>query len=107
MSEKEGGKNGNITIRVEQDETQFQAKVIAEQRDENSAKTLASGLQMLLVLGSSKAEGDEAVLIKSTNATSEGKDLCLTFASPKKVVSEMIQRKLAEQKKSSNISGQS
>jgi len=96
--EKESGQIRSVTVQVEQDETQFQAKVIAEQLDENSARTFASGLQGVLVMAGTTVQGDEAIFLTSTTATSNGKDLCLTFVSPKKVFRELIERKMAEQK---------
>ena len=74
--EKESGPNRKVTIQVEQNETQFQAKVIAEQLDENSARTFASGLQGVLVMAGTTVQGDEAIFLTSTTATSNGKDLC-------------------------------
>jgi len=96
-----------ITIQVEQNDRDFLVNITAQQADINTAKTVATGMTGLLRIAGVQTGGDESTILKFTTATSEGKDLLLNFASPKKVISEMIQRKLAEQRKDSNISGQS
>lgn len=95
--DRENRQNRAVTIQAEQNETQFQAKIMAEQRDENTAKVIASGLRSLLMLASSQAQGDEAIFLKFTSADGKGKDLNITMAAPKDIIAGMIQRELAKQ----------
>src|SRR5205085_9842673 len=87
-----------VRILVEQNDTEFLATVNAEQPDENTAKTLASGLNSLLQIGAGQTDGDEQLFLKASSSTSNANVLTLNFRIPKPIVQEMIQRKLAELK---------
>lgn len=98
LDENKKVKEKRVRIMLEQNDTEFLATVNAEQPDENTAKTLASGLNSLLQIGSGQTDGDEQLFLKASSSTSSGSVLTLNFRIPKPVVQEMIQRKLAELK---------
>ncbi len=95
-------KDKKVLITVEQNDSEFFASVRAEQSDENTAKTLSSGLIGLLGLAGGRTSGDEQVFIQAATSTSEGKALVLNIKMPKAQVQELIQRKLAEEKAKAN-----
>lgn len=95
-------KDKKVLITVEQNDADFFASVRSEQTDENTAKTLSSGLIGLLGLASGRTTGDEQVFIQAATSTSEGKALVLNIKMPKAQVQELIQRKLAEEKAKAN-----
>ncbi|NOT47617.1 MAG: hypothetical protein HOP17_07680 [Acidobacteria bacterium] len=99
LDDKTKIKSGKVVITIEQNETDFVANIRSEKASENSAKSIASGLGLLLQAAAAAAKGDEQTFLKAANApTSEGKILILNFSFPKPVVQELIQRKLAEAK---------
>ncbi len=87
-----------VLITIEQNDADFFASITAEQADENKAKSLSSGLGVILSAASDRVTGDEQTFIKAASATSDGKALILNIRMPKAQVQELIQRKLAEQK---------
>lgn len=91
-------KEKRIQIMLEQNDTEFFATVNAEQPDENTAKMLASGLNVSLQGYGLLADGDEQVLLKSGSTTFNKNVLVLNFKIPKPIVQEMIARYLAKEK---------
>ncbi len=99
LDDKTKIKSGKVVITIEQNDTDFVANIRSEKASENSAKSIASGLGLLLQAAAAAAKGDEQTFLKAATApTSEGKTLILNFSFPKPIVQEMIQRKLAEAK---------
>lgn len=87
-----------VIVTVQQTDTEFFATIKAEQLDENAAKSLASGLNVILAGAVQLTDGDERLFVKSVSSTFDGKSLVLNVKMPKPLVQEMIQRKLAEEK---------
>jgi hypothetical protein len=85
-----------VTFILSQNDTELTAKILGEQKDENAAKTTASGLNAFIGIGQKTADGDEKVLLDKATVTPEGKTIVLNFAIPKQVAQEMITRKLKE-----------
>lgn len=99
LDDKTKVKSGKILITIEQNDTDFVANIRSEKASENAAKSIASGLGLLLQAAAAAASGDEQTFLKAANApTSDGKTLVLNFSFPKPLVQELIQRKLAEAK---------
>ncbi len=98
LDENKKIKEKRVQIMLEQNDAEFLAVINAEQPDENTAKTLSSGLNTLLQIGAGQTDGDEQVFLKASSSTSIGKSLVLNFRIPKPIVQEMINRKLAELK---------
>ena len=85
-----------VTFTLSQNDTELTAKILGEQKDENTAKTTASGLNTFIQIGLKTADGDEKVLLEKASVTPEGKSIVLNFAIPKQIAQEMITRKLKE-----------
>ena len=85
-----------VVFTLSQDDNFMTAKILGEQKDENSAKTSASGLSGLITLGRNATDGDEKVLLEGAQTTSEGKSVILNVVIPKQIALEMINRKLKE-----------
>jgi hypothetical protein len=88
-----------VTITVIQDASDFKVTIQADQKDENTAKTVASGLNSFISIGKMATDGDEKNLLERATTTAVGKTFVLNFAGPKAEIIEMIRRKLAEPKK--------
>ena len=95
-----------VIITVVQDATDFKVTVRADQKDEATARTVASGLYTLISIGRGSTDGDEKTFLEKTNTTFEGKSFLLNFTMPKAEVLEMIKRKLAEPEKKQNSTAQ-
>lgn len=87
-----------VTISLEQNDTTSIAKLTAEQKDEKKANSSASAVNMLLMLASAEVDGDATIFIKIAKASSNGKSFIVTLKLPKPQFTEIIQRKLAEEK---------
>lgn len=99
LDDKTKVKSGKVVIAIEQNDTDFIANVRSEKASENAAKSIASGLGLLLQAAAAASSGDEQTFLKAASApTSDGKTLVLNFSFPKPLVQELIQRKLAEAK---------
>ncbi len=85
-----------VTFILSQNDTELTAKILGEQKDENAAKTTASGLYTFIQIGQKKADGDEKVLLERATTTYEGRSLVLNFVIEKPIAQEMITRKLKE-----------
>jgi hypothetical protein len=89
--------NPNTTVKFtfKQGETEVLASVESEASSTASARVLAKALNAALVFGaSSRAGKDEAVLMKNTNVTPDGKKVLLTFSMPRQTVVDMIKKQL-------------
>jgi hypothetical protein len=91
-----------VVFTLSQDNDNITANILGEQKDENSAKTSASGLTGIISLGKAASDGDEKVLLEGASVTSEGKSVILKFAIPKQMAIEMINRKLKEAEQNQN-----
>ena len=99
LDDKTKVKSGKVLITVEQTDSQFNANIRSEKASENAARSIASGLGLLLQAAAAATGGDErAFLTAAAPPTAEGNTLVLNFTFPKPMVQEMIQRKLAEMK---------
>ncbi len=96
LDENKKVKEKRVQIILEQNDADFFATINAEQPDENTAKTLSSGLNTLLQLAASQTDGYEQVFLKAASSTPNGKSLTLNLRIPKPIVQEMMKQKLAE-----------
>ena len=85
-----------VVFTLSQDNENIIANIIGDQKDENSAKTSASGLTGLISIGKGATDGDEKVLLEGASVTSEGKSVILNVKIPKQIALEMIKSKLKE-----------
>ena len=98
------GKDFNLLL--QQDEVNITAVVQSEMENENRAKSISSGLNILIDAIRARKSGenadqndkDDLLLLQNATVLTEGKKLQIRFMVPKDVALPMIQRKLAEQK---------
>jgi hypothetical protein len=87
-----------VVVSLEQNDQAVIARLTADQPSEERARAAASGISGLLQLASLKAQGDDQTFLNAAKPGSDGKTFFVNFALPKPVFTEMVQRKLAEQK---------
>jgi hypothetical protein len=84
-----------VIFTIKQGEKEVLATVESEVSSTNSAKVLATGLNAALALGAgSRAGKDEAVLMRNTNVTPDGKKIVVNFSMPRQSVVDMIKKQL-------------
>ena len=99
LDDKKKLKSRKVLITVEQNDMELVASVRSELPTENEARSIASGLGVILSFAADKAQGDEQTFLKAAKQpTNEGNNLVLNFTIPRPLVQEMIKRKLAESK---------
>lgn len=91
-------KSKNVTIYLEQNDQVVTARLTADQPDENEAKTRSSELNLLLYGAAVAANGDTKTFLEAAKTGYEGKTFFVNFALPRQAFTELVQRKLAEQK---------
>ena len=87
-----------VTITLEQNDQAVIARLTADQPSEERARAAASGISGLLQLAAIKAQGDDQTFLNAAKPGSDGKTFFVNFELPKAVFTEMVQRKLAEEK---------
>ncbi|MEP6944830.1 MAG: hypothetical protein ABJA02_02855 [Acidobacteriota bacterium] len=89
----------NVTIHLEQNNDVVIARLSADQPDENRAKAFASSLNTVLFGAALAAgDGDTKAFLQAAKTGTDGKTFFVNMEMPKPVFTQMIQRKLAEQK---------
>jgi hypothetical protein len=84
-----------VKITVKQGEKEVLASVESETSSTERAASLAKALNSLLYFGAeSRAGKDEAVLMKNSNATPDGKRVVVNFSMPRQSVVDMIKKQL-------------
>ena len=84
-----------VKITVKQGEKEVLASVESETSSPQRAESLAKALNNLLFFGAGTRAGkDEAVLMKNTNATPDGKRVVVNFSMPRQSVVDMIKKQL-------------
>lgn len=83
---------------LEQNDSEFVAAVVAELPDENTAKSFASALNLIIQGAAANTDGDEQLFLKGAFTTSNGNSLVLNTRFPKPLFQEMIGRYLAKEK---------
>jgi hypothetical protein len=84
-----------VKITVKQGEKEVLASVESETSSTQRAESLAKALNSLLFFGAeSRAGKDEAVLMKNSNATPDGKRVVVNFSMPRQSVVDMIKKQL-------------
>ncbi|MGB7068595.1 MAG: hypothetical protein WBD22_03815 [Pyrinomonadaceae bacterium] len=98
------GKDFNLVL--QQDDSNITAVVQSEMESETRAKSIKSGLELLIGLAKSRKSGagadqndkDDLLLLENAKIESDGKKVVIKFLVPKGIAIPMIQRKLAEQR---------
>lgn len=84
-----------VTFTIKQGETDVLASVESEVSSPDSARVLAKALNAALVFGAgSRAGKDEALLMRNTNATPDGKKIVVNFSMPRQSVVDLIKKNL-------------
>jgi hypothetical protein len=87
-----------VNIVVIQDDKQISAIITSSQRSPERARTISSGLTNYISIGkmAAKDPSDELTLLNGVTVTADGSNFVLSFAVPKPIAQEMINRKLKE-----------
>ncbi len=86
-----------VDITLIQDDKQIYAVISSNQKSEDRAKTVSSGMIGLLAIAQTQVKEEELkTLIKSAKSEQQGKNFILNFKIDKPVAQEMITRKLQE-----------
>ena len=84
-----------VTFTIKQGETDVLASIESEVSSSDSARVLAKALNAALVFGAgSRAGKDEAVLMRNTNASPDGKKIVVNFSMPRQTVVDLIKKNL-------------
>ena len=87
------GKQVRFTVKLDQSEVL--AKVESEVESEQRAQEIASGFNLLLVLGQKSKEGqDEGEIYKNTKISSNGNQVIVNFTMPRQTAGEMVKKQL-------------
>lgn len=86
----------DVRITVIQDGSEFKASLSAERKNESLAKQIARSFNTLLSIGKMSAEGDDKTILAGTTASSTGKTFTISFTASKKVMIEMVKRRVIE-----------
>ena len=103
-----------INLTLKQDDTQIQALIVSDQKNENKAKTVASGFNTLLAAlimvdrnNIQKLDDSSRLLVNNAKVTTDGNNFVLTVAIPKAEAQEMINKSLKDraEKKAGQLNG--
>jgi hypothetical protein len=84
-----------VVFTIKQGESEVLATVESEVSSPDTARALAKALNVALVFGAgSRAGKDEAVIMRNTNATPDGKKIMLNFSMPRQSVVDLIKRSI-------------
>ena len=84
-----------VIFTIKQGETEVLATVESEVSSADSARVLTTGLNTALVFGAKTREGkDEAVIMRNTNATRDGKKIVVNFSMPRQTVVDLIKKNI-------------
>lgn len=90
------GKPTKVVFVIRQDQTELVARIESDVDSEQSAKQKASVFNLMLAAGEKARKGkDEAILMRNTAASSDGKKVIFNFSMPRQAVGEMIKKQIA------------
>ncbi|HZE68728.1 MAG TPA: hypothetical protein VE135_04270 [Pyrinomonadaceae bacterium] len=94
------GKPTKVVFLIRQDQSELVARIESDVSSEQSARQKASVFNLMLAAGEQARKGkDEAVLMRNTAATAEGKKVVFNFSMPRQAVGEMIKKQIASNAK--------
>ncbi len=86
-----------VSFKLIQDDENLRAEIVSDQPDEEKAKKISNGFNLLLKLALLKKLGaDEKLLLESAKVTPNGKSFVLNVILPKDVVQALIEQKKKE-----------
>lgn len=84
-----------IVFTIKQGESEVLASVESETSSSDNARVLAKALNAALVFGAgSRAGKDEAIIMRNTNATPDGKKVVVNFSMSRQTVVDLIKKQL-------------
>ena len=84
-----------VVFTIKQGENEVLASVESEVSSPDSARVLAKALNAALVFGAgSRAGKDEAVIMRNTNATPDGKKIVVNFSMPRQNLVDLIKKSM-------------
>lgn len=84
-----------VVFTIKQGESDVLATVESEVSSPDNARVLAKALNAALVFGAgSRAGKDEAIIMRNTNATPDGKKVTVNFSMPRQSVVDLIKRSI-------------
>ena len=84
-----------IVFTIKQGESEVLASVESETSSSDTARVLAKALNAALVFGAgSRAGKDEAIIMRNTNATPDGKKVVVNFSMPRQTVVDLIKKQM-------------
>jgi len=90
------GKPTRVAFVIRQDQNELVARIESEVSSEESARQKASVFNLMLAAGEKARKGkDEAILMRNTEASSDGKKVIFNFSMPRQAVSDMIKKQIA------------
>jgi len=90
------GKPTRVAFVIRQDQNELIARIESEVSSEESARQKASVFNLMLAAGEKARKGkDEAILMRNTEASSDGKKVIFNFSMPRQAVSDMIKKQIA------------
>jgi hypothetical protein len=90
------GKPTKVVFVVRQDQNELVARIESDVSSEQSARQKANVFNLMLVAGEKARKGkDEAILMRNTAASAEGKKVVFNFSMPRQAVGEMIKKQIA------------
>jgi hypothetical protein len=90
------GKPTKVVFVVRQDDTELAARIESDVSSETSAKQKAGVFNLMLAAGEKARDGkDEAILMRNTSASADGKKVVFKFSMPRAVVGDMIKKQIA------------
>jgi hypothetical protein len=90
------GKPTKVVFIVRQDDTELAARIESDVASEASAKQKAGVFNLMLAAGEKARDGkDEAILMRNTSASADGKKVVFKFSMPRQVVGDMIKKQIA------------
>ena len=90
------GKPTKVVFIVRQDDTELAARIESDVSSEASAKQKAGVFNLMLAAGEKARDGkDEAILMRNTSASADGKKVVFKFSMPRQVVGDMIKKQIA------------
>jgi hypothetical protein len=90
------GKPTKVVFIVRQDENELAARIESDVTSEASAKQKAGVFNLMLAAGEKARTGkDEAILMRNTSASADGKKVVFKFSMPRQAVGDMIKKQIA------------
>jgi len=90
------GKPTKVVFVVRQDQNEMVARIESDVSSEQSARQKASVFNLMLAAGQQARKGkDEAVLMRNTVASAEGRKVVFNFSMPRQAVGDMIKKQIA------------